>query len=141
MLQVVGEAHKDALLSMSGLNRSLHTLVTDLRRVCEEVRSSTQRCLRAIDHASSLLQQSFISHQQACRCALALLSGDQDAEIPHIPLLHIALHMHHELHPDIYMYMYTCIYIYIYMFVCIAEHSVVTKPLLSPTALQDPLPA
>lgn len=67
MLQVVGEAHKDALLSMSGLNRSLHTLVTDLRRVCEEVRSSTHRCLRAIDHASSLLQQSFISHQQACR--------------------------------------------------------------------------
>ncbi|KAL0022087.1 hypothetical protein WJX79_005747 [Trebouxia sp. C0005] len=65
--QIVGEAHKDALLSMSGLNRSLHTLATDLRRVCEEVRSSTHRCLRAIDHASSLLQQSFINHQQACR--------------------------------------------------------------------------
>ncbi|DBB05544.1 TPA: hypothetical protein ACH3X1_012493 [Trebouxia sp. C0004] len=65
--QVVGEVHKDALLSMSGLNRSLHTLVTDLRRVCEEVRSSTHRCLRAIDHASSLLQQSFINHQHACR--------------------------------------------------------------------------
>lgn len=75
MLQVVGEAHKDALLSMSGLNRSLHILVTDLRRVCEEVHSSTHRCLRAIDHASSLLQQSFINHQQACRCALALLPG------------------------------------------------------------------
>lgn len=65
--QIVGEVHKDALLSMSGLNRSLHTLVTDLRRVCEEVRSSTHRCLRAIDHASSMLQQSFIHHQQACR--------------------------------------------------------------------------
>lgn len=65
--QVVGEAHRDALLSMSGLNRALHTLVTDLRRVCEEVRGSTQKCLRAVDHASSQLQQSFISHQQACR--------------------------------------------------------------------------
>ena len=66
-LQVVGETHRDALLSMSGLNRALHTLVTDLRRVCEEVRSSTHRCLRAIDHAGSQLQQSFINHQQACR--------------------------------------------------------------------------
>ncbi len=83
MLQVVGEAHKDALLGMSGLNRSLHTLVTDLRRVCEEVRSSTHRCLRAIDQASSLLQQSFINHQQACRCALSLLFEHRDAEVTH----------------------------------------------------------
>ena len=66
-VQVVGEAHRDALLSMSGLNRALHALVTEMRRVCEEVRSSSQRCVRAVDAASSQLQQSFISHQQACR--------------------------------------------------------------------------
>ena len=66
-VQVVGEGHRDALLSMSGLNRALHALVTEMRRVCEEVRSSSQRCLRAVDAASSQLQQSFISHQQACR--------------------------------------------------------------------------
>lgn len=68
-LQVVGEAHSDALLSMSGLNKALHALVTELRRVCEEVRSSTVRCLKAVDSASSQMQQSFISHQQACRFA------------------------------------------------------------------------
>lgn len=66
-LQVVGEAHRDALLSMSGLNRALHALVTEMRRVCEEVRGSSQRCLRGVEHGSSQLQQSFINHQQACR--------------------------------------------------------------------------
>lgn len=66
-VQVVGEAHRDALLSMSGLNKALHALVTEMRRVCEEVRSSSQRCVRAVDAASSQLQQSFITHQQACR--------------------------------------------------------------------------
>ncbi|KAL3135857.1 hypothetical protein ABBQ32_007413 [Trebouxia sp. C0010 RCD-2024] len=65
--QVVGEAHRDALLSMSGLNRALHALVTEMRRVCEEVRGSSQRCLRGVEHGSSQLQQSFINHQQACR--------------------------------------------------------------------------
>ena len=64
--------HRDTLLSMSSLNRSLHTLMTNLRAVCEEVRSSTHRCLRAIEHASSQLQQSFINHQQAGRYGLSL---------------------------------------------------------------------
>lgn len=67
-MQVVGEAHSDALLSMSGLNKALHALVTELRRVCEEVRSRSAKCLKAVDTASSQMQQSFINHQQACRC-------------------------------------------------------------------------